>query len=56
MLARRLALLCVTGALKPFESLSTRKPWMTSSSSFAQTTATSASGLLVIHILEPLRT
>ena len=56
MLARRLALLCVTGALKPVASASTRKPWTTSSSSLAQTTATSASGLFVIHILEPLST
>ncbi len=42
MLARRLALLCVTGALKPLVPASTRKPCTTSSSSLAQTTATSA--------------
>jgi hypothetical protein len=44
----------IFGVEKPFISRSITKPRMTSSSVFAQTTATSAIGELVIHILAPL--
>src|SRR5699024_5551409 len=58
--ARSDILYFVLGALYPSISFSTRKPRMTPSSSLfslalAQTTARSAIGELVIHILAPLR-
>ena len=62
MLARRLILPSIFGALSPAMPLSRMKPRMLSwpptfpsgSSCLAQTTKTSAMGLLVIHILLPL--
>ena len=59
--ARRLILPSIFGALRPFMPFSRMKPRMLSwpptlpsaSSSLAQTTNTSAIGLLVIHILAP---
>ena len=57
--ARRPTLPWMAGADRPFMPLSRMKPriWPTlpaSDTSLAQTTNTSATGLLVIHILEPL--
>ncbi len=63
MLAFRLCLPFITGALKPLSPRSTMKPWMRASArvppggtSLAQTMARSASEPLVIHILAPLST
>jgi hypothetical protein len=53
--ARRLIFEVILGAEKPRVPASTKKPRTMSSSSFAHTSATSAIGLLVIHILAPLR-
>ncbi len=59
MEARRPTLPWMAGALKPFMPFSSTKPRIgptapPSDTSLAQTTNTSATGLLVIHILLPL--
>jgi hypothetical protein len=56
MLVRSPTLPCTGGALSPFQPFSRMNPRISSSSSFAQTTKTSAIGLLVIHALVPSRT
>jgi hypothetical protein len=53
MEARRLTLPWMAGALRPFQPFSSTKPRIAPASSLAQTTNTSAIGLLVIHILLP---
>ena len=55
MLALRLCLPCISGAVKPGSPFSTMKPRMTPST-LAHAMATSAMVPLVIHILAPLRT
>ena len=50
---RRPTLPCSTGVESPFHPFSRMKPRMMSSSVFAQTTNTSAIGLLVIQVLAP---
>ena len=52
--ARNASLPSILGALSPFMPFSRMKPRITSSSVFAQTMNTSASGLLLIHILAPV--
>ena len=54
--ARRLIFRFISGAENPGRSFSTRNPQMTSSSSLAHTTETSAMVPLVIHILAPFST
>ena len=51
--ARRPTLPCTAGADRPFQPFSKMKPRIWPLSSLAQTTNTSAIGLLVIHILAP---
>ena len=53
--ARRDSLLSIRGVVKPSAPRSTRKPRITPSS-LAHTSATSAIGALVIHILAPFST
>ena len=53
--ARKESLFLSFGVVRPSMPRSRMKPRMTSSSSFAHTTNTSASGALEIHILAPLR-
>ena len=52
--ARSPTLPWIAGALRPFQPFSSTKPRIWPPSSLAQTTNTSAIGLLVIHILLPL--
>ena len=54
-LARRPTLPWMAGALRPFMPFSRMKPRIEPASSLAQTTKTSAKGLLLIHIFAPLR-
>ena len=51
--ARRPTLPWMAGAVRPFQPFSRMKPRIMLSSVFAQTTKTSAMGVLVIHILLP---
>ncbi|MNY07222.1 hypothetical protein D3C86_1400180 [compost metagenome] len=53
--ARRLHLLCVVGVVKPSIPRSRIIPRTFPSSPFAQTTAMSATGEFVIHILAPFK-
>ena len=53
--ALRLHFPCVAGVVNPSIPRSTTRPRISPVSSFAQTTAMSAKGALLIHILEPLR-
>src|ERR1051325_3047059 len=53
-LARKLHLPWVSGVEKPFDPRSTIIPRILPDSSFAHTTAISANGALLIHILAPL--
>ncbi|MNR11179.1 hypothetical protein D3C85_1274670 [compost metagenome] len=52
--ARRPTLPWIAGALRPCQPFSRTKPRISPASSLAQTTNTSAIGLLVIHILLPV--
>jgi hypothetical protein len=54
MEARRPTLPWILGADRPFQPFSSTKPRIAPSSSLAQTTNTSATGELVIHILLPV--
>lgn len=53
--ARKLHLLCVSGVENPSIPRSTTIPLILPDSSFAQTTAISAKGALLIHILHHLK-
>ncbi|MDT4851320.1 hypothetical protein FQZ97_854980 [compost metagenome] len=55
MEARRPTLPWMAGADRPSQPFSRTKPRISPASSLAQTTKTSAIGLLVIHILLPVR-
>ncbi len=55
MLVRSPTLPWIAGAVRPFQPFSSTNPRITSASSFAHTTKTSAIGLFVIHDLVPVR-